>query len=146
MNLLSWSWGVWMDRKRSGQFGSWEGGQGLRLRKKQSVSISVYKPSSIGIHQSLNLGDGTELSLADVEESEDGISSVKIGGVSDIGEGVSLLLVIGFEKLFQRSSSMSSFSSVIGGVGHVRESVEFCTLTGFLGLLLSLQQTATCFR
>ena len=31
MNLLSWSRGVWMDRKRSGQFGSWEGGQGLWL-------------------------------------------------------------------------------------------------------------------
>ena len=41
-----------------------------------------------------------ELSLADVEKSEDGISGIKIGGVSDIGEGVSLLLVIGFKELF----------------------------------------------
>ena len=40
------------------------------------------------------------MSLADVEESEDGIGSIKISGVSDIGEGVSSLLVIGFKKLF----------------------------------------------
>ena len=32
VNLLSRSWGVWSDRKRSGQFGNWEGGRGLRLR------------------------------------------------------------------------------------------------------------------
>ena len=76
MNLFSWSWGVWMDGKGSGRFGSWEGDRGLWLQKKQSVSISVNEPSSIGIHQSLNLGDGTELLLADVEESEDGIGSI----------------------------------------------------------------------
>ena len=87
-----------------------------------------------------------ELLLADVKESEDGISGIKIGRVSNVGEGMSLLLVISFEKLFQCSSSMSLFSSVIGGVGYVRGSVESCTLTRFLGLLLSLQQTATCFR
>ena len=77
----------------------------------------------------------------------DGISGIKISGVSDIGEGVSLLLVIVLKELFQCSSLMSSFSCVVGdGVGHVRGSVESCTLTGFLGLLLSLQQTATCFH
>ena len=33
MNLLSWSWGVWTDRKGSGRFGSWKGGWGLQDRK-----------------------------------------------------------------------------------------------------------------
>ena len=35
-----------------------------------------------------------------VKEGEDGIGGIKIGGVSDIGEGVSLLLVIGFKEFF----------------------------------------------
>ena len=41
VDLFSRSWGIWTDRKRSGRSGNWEGGRGLRLRKKQSIGVSV---------------------------------------------------------------------------------------------------------
>ena len=49
VNLFSRSWGVWMNRERSGWFGRWEGGQGLLLQKKQSIGITVNEPSGVGI-------------------------------------------------------------------------------------------------